>query len=93
MVVLFVLLEILLLAPPYGSLVPMAAGFALMLVVAVVRLDGTIMVYSRRHLCSASNFPPLASHTCTCVVVLRYNPSLTPMNIIVQQRSSANQRS
>lgn len=37
MIALFVLLEIILLAPPYGSEVPMAAGFALMLVVAAVR--------------------------------------------------------
>lgn len=58
MVVLFVLLEILLLAPTYGSVVPMAAGFALMLVVAVVSLHGAIMVCSCRHLDFDSNSPP-----------------------------------
>ena len=38
LVLLFVLVEIILLAPSYDSIAPMAAGFALMILVAAVRI-------------------------------------------------------
>ncbi|CAM9255938.1 unnamed protein product [Ectocarpus sp. 12 AP-2014] len=73
MVVLFVLLEIILLAPPYGSLVPMAAGFALMLVVAVAILNRYIWIRMFRPMLQLAGMPPVKRGTgeCCCCCLCR----------------------
>ncbi|CAM9895721.1 unnamed protein product, partial [Ectocarpus fasciculatus] len=73
MVILFVLLEILLLAPPYGSFVPNAAGFALMLVVAVTILNRYIWIRMFRPMLQLAGMPPMKRGTgeCCCCCLCR----------------------
>eukprot|EP00752_Nemacystus_decipiens_P009654 g8625.t1 len=73
LVLLFVLLEIILLAPSYDSIAPMAAGFALMILVAATILNRYIWIRMFRPILRLAGAPPLkrGSGECCCCCLCR----------------------
>ncbi|CAM9681921.1 unnamed protein product [Scytosiphon promiscuus] len=73
MIAVFVLVEIILLAPPYDSEVPMAAGFALMLIVAVTILNRYLWIRMFRPILVLAGAQPVKRGTgeCCCCCLCR----------------------
>eukprot|EP00903_Cladosiphon_okamuranus_P012915 g12058.t1 len=69
----FVLLEIILLAPDYGTIAPMAAGFALMIVAAATILNRYIWIRMFRPMLQLAGAPPVkrGSGECCCCCLCR----------------------